>query len=250
MALPAEVESLDAIAEEHRPLYKEHAGSFRLDIEGVEFPDDVKGVKNALNSERRMRQTLEKQIAKLPQDFDADRWEELKELAEKGGKKADPDPADLTKKWEKKLSEKEDEIARRDAQIKNLTVDLELDRAISDAGLIDDPRVRNAVKALMEKRGPQVVEGENGYLGVFKDDLGREVPIVEYVKGWAKTEEAEPFLPPSGAKGGGSKGSSAGGAGVGKKPYSQMTEQDKVAYVREHGQAAFLELVNANRKSA
>lgn len=249
MTLQAIVDDLEALPEEVRGFYKQDGSSYKLDVEGVEFPDDVKGVKNALNSERRMRQNLEKQIAKFPQDFDADRWEELKDLADKGGKKVEPDPADIAKRWEKKLSEKEEEIARRDAQIKNLTVDLELDRAIADSGFIDDARVRNAVKALMEKRGPAVVEGENGYMGVFKDDVGREVPIVEYVKGWARTEEAEPFLPSSGAKGGGSKGSSAGGVGS-KKPYSQMSEQDKVAYVREHGQAAFLEMVSANRKTA
>lgn len=49
MSLPFIVDSLDAIKEEHRALYVEENGKFRLDLEGYEDP---KGLKSALQSER------------------------------------------------------------------------------------------------------------------------------------------------------------------------------------------------------
>lgn len=52
MTLKAVVDSLDGIDESLHPLYVEKNGKFRLDVEGVEFPDEVAALRKALATER------------------------------------------------------------------------------------------------------------------------------------------------------------------------------------------------------
>ncbi|MCH7394192.1 hypothetical protein MMP66_07845 [Acinetobacter dispersus] len=67
MSLPFIVDSLDQIKEEHRALYVEENGKFRLDLEGYEDP---KGLKSALQSERDAAKTAQRELQRLQKQFE------------------------------------------------------------------------------------------------------------------------------------------------------------------------------------
>ncbi|ENX34910.1 hypothetical protein F889_01550 [Acinetobacter colistiniresistens] len=67
MSLPFIVDSLDQIKEEHRALYVEENGKFRLDLEGYEDP---KGLKSALQSERDAAKTAKQELQRLQKQFE------------------------------------------------------------------------------------------------------------------------------------------------------------------------------------
>ncbi|MCU4639347.1 hypothetical protein [Acinetobacter courvalinii] len=67
MSLPFIVDSLDQIKEEHRALYVEENGEFRLDLEGYEDP---KGLKSALQSERDAAKTAQRELQRLQKQFE------------------------------------------------------------------------------------------------------------------------------------------------------------------------------------
>lgn len=67
MSLPFIVDSLDQIKEEHRALYVEENGKFRLDLEGYEDP---KGLKTALQSERDAAKTAQRELQRLQKQFE------------------------------------------------------------------------------------------------------------------------------------------------------------------------------------
>lgn len=67
MSLPFIVDSLDAIKEEHRALYVEENGKFRLDLEGYEDP---KGLKSALQSERDAAKNAKRELQDFQKQFE------------------------------------------------------------------------------------------------------------------------------------------------------------------------------------
>ncbi|MFW1838635.1 hypothetical protein ACG9XS_08705 [Acinetobacter gyllenbergii] len=67
MSLPFIVDSLNQIKEEHRALYVEENGKFRLDLEGYEDP---KGLKSALQSERDAAKTAQRELQRLQKQFE------------------------------------------------------------------------------------------------------------------------------------------------------------------------------------
>ncbi|WP_332604767.1 hypothetical protein [Acinetobacter sp. ESBL14] len=67
MSLPFIVDSLDQIKEEHRALYVEENGKYRLDLEGYEDP---KGLKSALQSERDAAKTAQRELQRLQKQFE------------------------------------------------------------------------------------------------------------------------------------------------------------------------------------
>lgn len=67
MSLPFIVDSLDQIKEEHRALYVEENGKFRLDLEGYEDPI---GLKSALQSERDAAKTAQRELQRLQKQFE------------------------------------------------------------------------------------------------------------------------------------------------------------------------------------
>ncbi|MCU4582879.1 hypothetical protein KTJ32_17935 [Acinetobacter gyllenbergii] len=67
MSLPFIVDSLEQIKEEHRALYVEENGKYRLDLEGYEDP---KGLKSALQSERDAAKTAQRELQRLQKQFE------------------------------------------------------------------------------------------------------------------------------------------------------------------------------------
>lgn len=241
MALKARVDSLEGVPEEAHDFYTQDGDGYRLDVEGVEFKEDVQGLKSALEKERDARKALE---GKLPKDFDPDEYKTLKQQAKEREKRE----AEERGEWEKlreqlkqehqeTVEELKQEMRKREAAISNLTVDRELTEAISRVGVRDE--YRPAVKALLERLGPTVEQNGDGYRGVIPDEVHGNKPIAEYVEEWAESEEAEPFLAATNATGGGASGRSPGGAVT--KPLSEMSEEEKMDFIDRHGLERFKE---------
>lgn len=243
LALKAKVESLDGVPEEAHDFYVQDGDIYRLDAEGVEFEEDVQGLKSALEKERDARKALE---GKLPKDFDPDEYKTLKQQAEERERREAEERGEWEKLREKlkqehqeTVEELEQEMAKRDNAITRLTVERELTEAISRVGVRDE--YRQAVKALLERAGPTVEQTDDGYRGVFPDDLHGNKPIGEYVEEWAESEEAEPFLAATNATGGGASGRSPGGAAT--KSLSEMSENERMDFIDQHGIDRYRELV-------
>lgn len=242
--IAAVVETLDDVPENLRELYVEADGKFRLDAEGVE---DVSGLKSTL--EKLKRESKEaKDALKRYDGLDPEEYQRLKEAA---------DTAEQTKlqtegKWEEmkdrltKAHQKESEkltseLSKRDKFIERLTVENELTAAIAKAGIVDPARAGDVMR-LMKEKGPQVVADGGVYLGMLGD-----VSIAEYVESWAKTDEAASYLPASNAGGSGTPPGGKGGGGGGRKPYKEMSEQDKIDFIKKHGKDEFIEHVRTTK---
>lgn len=77
MSLPFIVDSLDAVKEEHKALYVEVDGKFRLDLQGYEDP---KGLKSALQSERDAAKIAKQELKNLQTQFEGIDPEKAKTL--------------------------------------------------------------------------------------------------------------------------------------------------------------------------
>jgi hypothetical protein len=173
---------------------------------------------------------------------DPDRYTELTKAAEE----AEAQKLQTEGKWEemkqrltdahkKELEKSAGEVSKRDRVIEQLTVENELSAAIEKANILPEHRrtVRNHLKV---EGGPKVV-----WEGDVPIGLMGEVPIAEYVESWAKTDEAAPYLPPSGAGGSGARPGGGGSGGVTSKA-DLKTPRDKAAYIGKHGRDAYLDL--------
>lgn len=78
MGLKFEVETLDGLDDSIKGMYKEHGGKFRLDVEGIDPADELKG---ALGKERDAHKSAKKEAEELRKALEA------KELAELEGNK-------------------------------------------------------------------------------------------------------------------------------------------------------------------
>jgi hypothetical protein len=233
MELPYRVESLDDVPEAARALYEERDGAHYLPVTGVEKPEDVAGLKSALAKVKRNLAEAEKKAGRVSDD-DLEELERLRtESREREETKAKAEGrwedlrAKLLKEEEGKRKPLEDKLQTYERVIERLTVTNELRAALSEAGF--DPGYHEAVEALLEKRGPRVIWDSDMPKGVFPDEVHGDQPIMDYVTAFAKTKDAERFLPPKVASGGGATGAESKGVDT-TKSWGEMSPDEKVAY--------------------
>ncbi|MDY7415286.1 hypothetical protein ROR61_19545, partial [Acinetobacter baumannii] len=187
MSLPFIVDSLDAIKEEHRALYVEENGKFRLDLEGYEDP---KGLKSALQSERDAAKNAKLELQKLQKQFEGidpeivkkvfaqiDQDEEAKLIAEgkvneviqKRTEKMREEHEKLLKA-EKERADKAEAYAQKfkqsviQSQIVQAAVELEaLPEATADIAFLAQS------KFALDENGKAVAVDENGEVVIGKD---------------------------------------------------------------------------------
>lgn len=84
--------------------------------------------------------------------------------------------------------------------------------ALSEHGL-DTQRAKAAYAAFkLDERIESQVDDESDAVSVlFRDDDGQQVPLKDGVKRWVKTDAAKIYLPPTGAKGSGSRPANSSG---------------------------------------
>lgn len=253
MTLQAVLDSLDDVPEALREFYTESEdGKFRLDVTGVEFPDEVKGLKSALKKERERRKELADRVATIPEGFDAHRWQELLDAEEARERQAAEKKGEweklrdkLQEKHEKQLADKDGVIHSLERQLEDLLVDNVARDAITKAEASVTlllPHVKQRTKVIEEngKKRPIVIDskGERRL-----NDAGADMTIEELVVELGEDTDFAMAFAPSGATGGGASGrSGAGGATSVRSRADLATEADKAAFITKHGVDAFLAL--------
>lgn len=200
---------------------------FVLDQEGVDEHPSVIALKNALDRQKEDRRKaqekvtqLEARLAALPEEFDPEAYENMKnelEALKAEGKTAKPDDTKMAematarKNLEQKIAKMEKDhakvveglqaaVKKREAKITALLIDDGLTKALIDSGV--GKEYLKAAKALL-RSDCTVVEEDDDYRAIVKSDLG-DMEIGKYVTDWVASDEGKVFIPPA-------KGGDAGG---------------------------------------
>ncbi|MGA0604874.1 hypothetical protein ACO2Q0_02650 [Phenylobacterium sp. VNQ135] len=222
MALKAKVESLDGIDASLHDHYVEQSGAFVLQIEGIREHPETTALRNALERVRREKTELsdkltaaEGRLEGLPDDFDADQYEELKVRAEGGGggdadeqvqrvkDQYDRKIANLEAKHQREVSKLQGDVQTKDSLIQRSITDAQLTAAMDEANI--DPKHKRMLAPYLKSLGKVKVLDEDGQLvAVVETDMG-EVPISKFVADWAGSDAGKEYV--SKATGLDSKGS-------------------------------------------
>lgn len=208
MAVQAVLESLDGVDDTIQALYKEVDGRFILQISGVNQHPEVKNLKSAY--EKTKASLKEAKDALQPYEgMDLDEIAALREKAASGGK-PDPEAMEQLRKQIADAARKEYEgtLTKRDAEL--LSVRSLLERRVIDGDLVaalEKVGVKQAARKIIldhfKARGPKVVaEGDAGPVAMFETDMGPATAFA-FVETWAKSDEAQEFLAPTGKGGSG-----------------------------------------------
>lgn len=226
MTLPVRVNTAEEIPEGLEDHYQEaDGGGFEIALNGVKEHSKVTSLANAYESEQDRRKKLSQQLQQFG-DLTPEDVEELKgelEEAREGGDidvdaKIEEAKEAVASKYEDELEDLKQERDRYKSGLHERTVEREIDRAIEDAGVLDE--YKPAVRAMLRERDPTMVEQDGEMQGVFEqtpDGIPGKVGIREYVEQWTETDEASPYLPASGKSGSGAEptgGGSGGGGGA------------------------------------
>lgn len=204
MALKTIVDSLDDVPEAFRGEYKEQDGRFILDIEGVDAHPAVANLKSAHERQKQANKTLQTDLAAakdrlegLPDDFDADAYEALKQQAEgKAPPKTDEQVAQVRNQLEKKhsteLAKKDERIAMLEGAVSRATIDDGLSKALDEAGV--DPAFKPGAMALLKSKGAvKLVEEDGQFKAQVETDMG-PMPLAGYVKDWSGSDEGKIYV--------------------------------------------------------
>ncbi|MDR0002735.1 hypothetical protein SNK00_11835 [Acinetobacter pittii] len=250
MSLPFIVDSLDAIKEEHRALYVEENGKFRLDLEGYEDP---KGLKSALQSERDAAKNAKRELQDFQKQFEGidpeivkkvfaqlDQDEEAKLIADgKVNEVIQKRTEKMREEHERVLKSEKDRADKAEAyankfkdsviqgQIIQAAVELEaLPEATGDIAFLAK------TKFALDENGKAVAVDENGEVIIGKDGQTALSP-----KEWVESlREQKPYYWPK------ASGMGAPGSGASIKKWSDYSEAERASLARENP-AAFQQLL-------
>ena len=247
MALKLTVDNLESIPEDLRGYYTEKEGKYHLNVEGVQ---DTKGLKSALDKERKAHEDLEKQtkawsrLGKTP--------EEIAEIL-KAQEDAEKAKAEKAGDWEKLKAQMNEshakEVAAKDEQLANLRqaletnlIDAQATSAIAAAKGVPElllPHVKAHVK-VVEENGKYTVAVVDAKGDPRINGKGEPLTISDFVTEMKQNEIFGRAFEGSGQTGSGKLPTNAGGGTTLNR--SKMTAQQRGDYIREHGQDAFLKL--------
>ena len=255
--LRAVVESLDEVEDSCRDYDVESDLDGKtvhvLDLEPDTVRDhpETRALKNALDRQKSRVSELQQKVTaaeekaqSLPEDFDADEWEKLKELKEQveSGDHDKKRQADLEQVYEAKLARERDALQKQiDEQRQEneriratnhrLVRDQALDSAIEKASIA--PRHRKLVRAFLEDH-VRALEGDDGEIRVVAvTEYDDETPLDKFVSTWAETDEGRLYVEqPTGADARGSKTTRSKKANPFSRETWSLTEQTRL--VREN----------------
>lgn len=261
-----EIESLDNVKEEHKPLYRETEGKFRLDLEA--YGEYVKKPVVAKNSELLGKQKkAQEQLTKLAkfQDVDDDTWNAFEDWKQhkanegegEGKGEAEGKGDDVAAMKAKFRAEAEAAFSRKAKDLQTQLVEKE--KALADlqgkhSSFVADTKLTGL--ALKFDVMPDRLESfkktvadrfrldESGDLLVLDDD--GDVSDVKPEKFIAETlREQYPFFYAAKEQGGSGTQQSSGASGSksGLKK-SAMTNEQKAKYIRDYGADAYNRLQN------
>lgn len=245
MALPFVVDSLDVIKEEHKALYVEVDGKFRLDLDGYEDP---KGLKSALQSERDAAKIAKQELKTLQDQFKGIDPEKTRQLLEKlsldedsrliAEGKIDEVIQKRTEKMkqdhDRQLQAETERANKAEAyanQFKQSVVKGQIAQAFSGVGGLaeatDDVTALALSQFALDEKGNAVMIDANGETIIGKDGSTPLSPK-EWVESLRETKSY--FFPKA-------QGSGAPGSGTSTKKWSDYTESERAAIARENPNA-------------
>ncbi|MBM3604268.1 MAG: hypothetical protein FJX25_05800 [Alphaproteobacteria bacterium] len=256
MALKTILDSLDDVPEALHGEYKEIDGRFVLDLEGIDVHPTVVNLKNAHERQKQTNRTLQTDLTTakarlegLPDDFDADAYETLKQQAEgKAPAKTDEQVAQIRQQLERKhqaeLAKKDERIGTLTGAVNKLSIDDGLSKALDEAGV--DPAFKPGAMALLKSKGAVKLVVEDGHFKAqVETDMG-PMPLANYVRDWSGSDEGKIYVKkPTGADAQGGTGGrftdNPWDSSNGKNP--NLTKQQQVisenpAKARQMAQAA------------
>ncbi|WP_457814149.1 hypothetical protein U8C43_23825 [Sinorhizobium meliloti] len=257
MALKAVIDNLDSVEETHRALYEEKDGKFVLAVDGIESHPGAAALKSALDRVRAEKRTLsdklttaESRLEGLPEDFDIEAYEALRQQAEgkeppKIEERLAAQKTQLEAKFAKDREKLEARANKLDSTLRRVMVDDGLTKALLDAGI--DKNYLPAAKALLKEKGQIKLVEDDDAIQVFADDgVNDRTPLSDYVRSWAGQDEGKVFVAkPTGgdAKGGDGRQFSDNpwDSSNGKKPNltkQQQLVQENPSKARQMAQAA------------
>jgi hypothetical protein len=194
MPMPFQVESIDAVPEAQRSLYKETNGKFVLDVDGYEDPTNLK---SALQKEREAAKTATKQ---------AQAWAAL-------GKT--PDEIQALEQQTKEREQLESKLKAKDSAIERHLVDAQATAAIAAAKGVPAlllPHVKASVR-VVEDGGEYVVRVVDAAGNPRVDAKGEFLSIADLVGEMRQSEIFGRAFEPTGTTGSGAQGGGSGGTG-------------------------------------
>jgi len=214
MAIKTQYETAEEIPEALREHSVEIDSKFILDIDDIETHPKVNSLRNAFKQEKAKRDGQAQAIADLnvrvdaiPEDFDAERWSQLKLMESKA---VDPDEQKeaIRKELEsQRLSIKTDLEKKHEVELKLLQgkldkVNIHLEKTTKSDKLRDGlvaacvaPEFIAAAMALLEPR-VKIVEDGDGYRDVVETDMG-DITAKEYALQWVQKDEGKHFVKPA-----------------------------------------------------
>ncbi len=267
MPLKAAVRTLDEVEEAHRPLYRQEGEMHVLDVEGALGwgNENIEGLKGTLGKLRKEKGDLETNL-RLYDGLDAtaarDALKKVEEFATLDPKKeADRLAEEKARAKVQQIqsmfdTEKSGLVRSNDslkAQVVKLGLDAEIDRsltALEAQGHKIVPSVRGDLRTILRQFIAHEFNDETGTLKITVHD-GQGVPKVKNTAGdlmtiadlVAELPTSRPtFFEAKGNQGGGSNPGGGNTPPATQKKRSEMTPQDKSAFVSKHGQAAYLAL--------
>lgn len=224
-AIPMTVDSIDAVPEAQRGLYKEANGKFVLDVDGYEDPV---GLKSALQAERQNAKTATQQAAawkalgKTPEEIQALVDAQAAAEADKLGKSGEWDKlkTQMADQHRTELGKKDERIGALTKSLERRLIDADATAAIAAAKgvpLLLLPHVRASVKVI-EENGDFKVQVVDAAGNPRVNGKGEFLSIADLVGEMRQSETFGRAFEASGTTGGGASG---GGGGGGSKVIKQ-----------------------------
>ncbi|WIY54144.1 hypothetical protein O9Z70_06380 [Devosia sp. YIM 151766] len=228
MGLKTILDSIEDLPEEHRAFYVEDGDKFVLDLDGIDDHPKVRGLVTANRENVRKRdqykaevEGLKARIDGLPDDFDAEAYEALKQQAEgKEPPKTDEQVTRVREQLERKhkadLDKKDEEIAALRGTIGKVTIDDGLSKAMDDASI--DPKHKAKLIPYLKAIGAiKLEEDGSNFQAVVETDMG-PLSLAKFVQDWAASDDGKDYVAkPSGPDAKGNNG--RGGTGE-KNPWA------------------------------
>jgi len=207
--LKFEYNSESDVPEELKSHYTEKEGVFVLNVEGGKSESDVDTVMATLQKERKARREAEAKANKytlLPEDFDIDEYNRLKDSREGDiDAKLKEQRERITEQNNKAMAKLQEQLSEKDNLVQTHVKSATLNRAMAENNIAK--QFMPAVEALM--RDKITVEGSEVYLN--------EKPLVQSLKEWTQTDEGKYYVAAANNTGGGSNNAKANGDGAKKQ---------------------------------
>ena len=181
----------------------------------------LKNKNNEIISEKRKLQKKLQEFSHFSNEENVDEKDEIKTNRK-------------VQEYEKKIKEFESKYLAEKERNNKILVENNLSKSLIDAG-VDPDFIDFSLTYIMSKHKIEVEDNNEIYI----DDIN----ISDFIKSFITSDKNKKLLGKSPSLGGGSRGAVNSQAGLNNKKFSEMSENEKVEYLRKHGREAVLNLL-------